>query len=87
MNNAIEDMKMLGAIMVDPADLATHGKFGDTEFTVFLYELKAGLNAYLASRGGGAPVRSLKEIIVFNERNREKEMPYFGQDIFVRKFL
>jgi len=84
MNTAVEEMKKLGAIMVDPADLATHGKFGDTEFTVFLYELKADLNAYLASRGGGAPVRSLKEIIVFNERNREKEMPYFGQDIFVK---
>jgi amidase len=84
MNAAIEGMRKLGAVIIDPADLATHGKFGDSELTVLLYELKADLNAYLAGRGGGAPVRSLKEIIAFNERNKEKEMPYFGQDLFVK---
>jgi amidase len=49
-----------------------------------LYELKADLNAYLARLGPGAPVRTLKDIIDFNERNRQKEMPYFGQDIFIK---
>ena len=67
---------------MDPADLPSHGKFGDSEFTVLLYELKADLNAYLAARPG-AP-GSLKEIIDFNERNKSKEMPYFGQDIFIK---
>lgn len=51
---------------------------------VFLYELKADLNAYLARLGPGAPVRSLQEIIDFNDRNREKELPYFNHDMFLK---
>jgi amidase len=82
MNNLLEQMKQHGAVIVDPADLDSHGKFDSTEFTVLLYELKADLNAYLAGRPG-AP-QSLKEIIAFNERNKDKEMPYFGQDVFIR---
>ena len=82
MNNLIDEMKHAGAEIVDPADLPSHGKFDDTEFTVLQYELKTDLNAYLAARPG-AP-GSLKDIIDFNERNKEKEMPYFGQDIFLK---
>lgn len=84
MGTAIEAMKAHGAIVIDPADIATTGKFDDSEFEVLLYEFKADLNAYLAARGPAAPVHSLKEIIEFNERNREKEMPYFGQDILIK---
>jgi len=83
MDQVIAAMKGLGAIIVDPADLPTHGKFDDTEFTVLLYELKADLNAYLAARPG-APMRTLEEIIAFNERNKDKEMQYFGQDVFIK---
>lgn len=83
MNNLMEELKKQGAVLVDPADLPTHGKFDDTELQVLLYELKADLNAYLAGRPG-AQVRTLKDVIEFNERNREKEMPYFAQDLFVR---
>ncbi|MGB8730342.1 MAG: amidase, partial [Candidatus Sulfotelmatobacter sp.] len=51
---------------------------------VFMYELKTDLNAYLAGLGPNSPVKTLKEIIDFNDRNREKEMPYFGQDLFLK---
>jgi amidase len=81
---AIETMKSCGAIIVDPADLPTHGKFEDSEFEVMLYEFKAGLNAYLPGLGPHAPVRTLREIIEFNERNKEKELLYFGQDTFIK---
>lgn len=81
MNGLFEQMKRAGAEIVDPADLPTFGKFDDSEFQVLLYELKVDLNAYLAGRPG-AP-KSLQEIIEFNDRNREKEMPYFGQDVFL----
>lgn len=84
MNESLEVMKKEGAVLVDPADIETLGKFDDTELLVFMYELKADLNAYLARLGPGAPVRTLKEIIDFNERNHQKEMPYFGQDLFVK---
>jgi len=83
MNSVMEEMQRQGAVLVDPADLESHGKFDDTELTVFLYELKADLNAYLAGRPD-ASVHSLKEIIDFNERNKSKEMPYFAQDIFLK---
>jgi amidase len=83
MEQSLEVMRKQGATLVDPADIATFGKFDDTELVVFMYELKADLNAYLA-RLAKAPVRSLKDIIEFNERNREKEMPYFGQDLFIK---
>jgi amidase len=83
MNRVMEEMKRQGAVLVDPADVESHGKFDDTEFTVLLYELKADLNAYLAGRPDAA-VHSLKDIIEFNERNKDKEMPYFAQDIFIK---
>jgi amidase len=84
MGQALDVIKKQGATLVDPADLETHGKFDETEATVLLYELKADLNAYLARLGPGAPVRTLKDIIEFNDRNREKEMRYFGQDLFLK---
>jgi len=84
MNDALAEMQKQGAVIVDPADLPSHGKFDETEFTVLLYELKADLEAYLANRGPGTPVHSLQEVIDFNDRNRDKEMPYFGQDVFLK---
>ncbi len=84
MNRALDEMKRLGAEIIDPADLETHGKFGDSELDVLLFEFKADLDAYLASLGPKAPARSLKDLIEFNDKNRDKEMPYFGQDIFVK---
>jgi amidase len=46
--------------------------------------MKAGINAYLARLGPKAPVRSLKEVIAFNEKHRDREMPYFGQDFLLK---
>ena len=83
MNRLIDDMKSAGAVIVDPADLESFGKFDDTELLVLLYELKSDLNAYLASRPD-AQVRTLADVIAFNDRNKEKEMPYFGQDLFLK---
>jgi amidase len=84
MEQTIDVLKRTGAIIVDPADIATIGKTGHNEELVLLYELKADLNAYLARLGPSAPVHTLEEIIAFNEKNREKEMPYFGQDMFLK---
>lgn len=83
-NEAIDVMKRSGAVIIDPADVPTAGKFDSTELEVLLYEFKADLNKYLAGLGPAAPVHSLKEVIAFNERNREREMPYFGQELFIR---
>jgi amidase len=81
---SIVAMKKQGAILVDPANLESLGKLRASEITVLLYEFKADLNVYLARRGPGANVHTLKEIIDFNDRNREREMPYFGQDLLLK---
>ena len=83
-NNVIDGMKRAGAEIVDPVEIPSLGKFDDTELTVFYYELKADLNAYLARLGNTSQVKSLRDVIDFNVRNREKEMPYFGQDFFLK---
>ena len=84
MDRAFEVLKQQGAIIVDPADADSLGQLGDAESIVLQYDLKADLNAYLARLGPGAPVHTLQEIIAFNEKNKSTEMPYFGQDVFVK---
>jgi amidase len=84
MEQSLDVIKKQGATLVDPADIETLGKFDKSEMLVFMYELKADLNSYLAALGPNAPVKTLKDIIDFNERNRQKEMPYFGQDLFLK---
>ena len=84
LESALEAMKRAGAELIDPADLPTHGRFGGPEHELMLYEFKAGLNAYFASLGPNAPVRSLQDVIDFNERNRERELSFFGQETMLR---
>jgi len=82
-NAAIGEMRRMGAIIVDPADIPHLGEYDGDEFTVLLYDFKADLNAYLASRGATSRVRTMKDVIDFNERDRAREMPYFGQELML----
>ncbi len=84
MEDALAEMKRQGAVLVDPADIPHSGEYDESELEVLLYELKADLNAYLASLGSGARVRTLADVIRFNEQNKAREMPYFGQDLFLK---
>jgi amidase len=72
-----------GAVIIDPADIETAKQIDEPEFEVLLYEFKTDLNAYLAGLGSAAPVHSLAEVIAFNEANRDRVMPYFGQEIML----
>ena len=83
-NRALADLKASGAIIIDPADIPTADRLDACEIPVLLHEFKAGLNTYLASRGAGTMVRSLEELIAFNEREKAREMPYFGQELFLQ---
>jgi amidase len=80
MTTALEALKRGGATLIDTSDLPKQDQLSGPEQTVFHYEMKAGVNAYLARLGPKAPVRSLKDVIAFNEKHRDREMPYFGQD-------
>ena len=77
---ALAVMKAQGAVIVDPANIATAKKLDADEFEVLMYEFKADLNAYLAELTE-SPVRTLADVIAFNAKNAAKEMPYFGQEI------
>jgi len=83
MEEAIGVLASLGARIVDPVEIAHREQVGRLEFEAMLYEFKAGLNAYLADLGDAAPVRSLADVIAFNEAHAEREMPYFGQETLI----
>jgi amidase len=83
-DEAIAEMRRRGAVIVDPADVPGLGTYDEDETEVLLYELKAGLDAWLPTWAPGAGVRSLADVIAFNEANADREMPYFGQELFLR---
>jgi amidase len=80
---AIADMKAQGAVIVDPVNIPTASKMDGCENEVLLYEFKADLNKYLKALGPAAPVHSLTELIAFNSREKDREMPYFGQELLL----
>jgi amidase len=81
---AIAALKKAGAVIVDPADVPTVGKYDEAENEVLLYEFKDGINAYLKSRGSTTKMATLEDLIAFNKQNATKEMPWFGQEQFER---
>lgn len=81
MEEQIYVLKSNGAEVVD-VTFPGFGKFGEAEFEVLLYEFKHDINKYLKERGGKH--QTLADLIKFNEENKDKEMPYFGQDIFLK---
>ncbi len=83
MEAAITVMRDKGAEIIDPADITTTAEIGKYEWDVLLYEFKSDLNKYLSRLPESVPYRTLQDLISFNEGNREKEMPWFGQEIFI----
>ncbi len=75
-------LQRAGAELVDPVLLPGFEALDNAELSVLLYELKAGLNQYLARLGPKAPVKTLADVIAFNEREAKREMPWFRQDLF-----
>ena len=78
---ALDLMKHAGAEVIDPVEIAAVGKLDEPEMEVLLFEFKDGLNRYLASLGPQSPVHTLAEVIAFNEKNRARELEYFGQEL------
>jgi len=83
LQNAVDALKREGAEVVDPVEFPTLGQTDDAEYEVLLYEFKADLEAYFAGRPGAA-VRTLDDLIAFNVKNADREMPYFAQEIVER---
>ncbi|HEY9164667.1 MAG TPA: amidase [Candidatus Kryptonia bacterium] len=83
-NTAIAAIKSAGAVLVDPVEIKSLAKLGNAEDLVLQYELKSDMKAYLERLGPDAPMHTLSDLIGFNEKNKTKEMPYFGQDLFIK---
>jgi amidase len=84
LESAIATIKSAGATVIDPVEVKTFGKFGDAVSQVMRYEFKATLNAYLGALGPDSKVRSLEDVIAFNEKHRDREMPFFGQETLLQ---
>ncbi len=81
-DTALAKLKQRGAVLVDIKEF-DDSDIGGNEFEVLLYEFKAGLNDYLRTSPAPIPVRSLADVIAFNQRHQAQEMPLFGQEIFL----
>lgn len=81
LDEAIVVMKAQGAIIVDPVTLPHLADLGDPELTVMAYDFKHDINAYLATRPR-LKVKTLADLIAFNQREAAQEMSWFGQDLF-----
>ncbi len=77
--DALEVMRGRGAVIVDPIDLRPTNAMRRAETAVLSYEFKAGLRAYLDTLPA-PPIRTLADLIAFNQANAAEEMPYFGQE-------
>src|SRR5712691_5842972 len=81
-DEAFQQMKALGATIIDPTDIPNVDATFGPEFTVLLYEFKNDLNLYLADLIS-SPVRTLKQAIRFDDSHAGTEMPWFGQELFL----
>ncbi len=79
LNRCVDVLKKSGAEVIEGTDLPGYGKWNDPEFEVLLYEFKADLNQYLAKAN-----KTLADLIAFNETQRDSELKYFEQEIFLQ---
>ena len=79
----VATLRAAGAEVVDPVTIPTLIKLSAVQGTVLSYEFKDGLNRYLAEPGRVTPMKTLADLIAFNDAHRAEELPYFGQEIFV----
>jgi amidase len=81
-DDALADLRRLGATLVDPVEIAAIGRVDDAELAVLLFEMKAGMTAYLAERGHPGGARTLEDLVRFNTEHAAEELSWFGQEYF-----
>jgi len=80
---SLEALKSAGAVLIDPISFKILAQMGDAEGVVLRAEFKAGMKAYLSTVRPNVPHKSLADLIRYNDDNKEREMPYFGQETFL----
>ena len=81
---ALEAMRAAGAEVVDLGEFPALATIGTARIDVMLYEMKEGMNAYLAELGAEAPMKTMADLIKFNDEHWPQEQPLFGQQYFTR---
>jgi amidase len=81
---ALDVLRAQGAVLVDLPQLPGAGRYGATELEVLQFEFKAGVADYLAEYVPNSPIKSLADVMAFNEKNRDKVMPYFQQELIAQ---
>jgi amidase len=76
----VDTLRAAGATLVDIAFTPDYSKMGTERTDILLYEFKTDLNKYLVARG--SKYKTLEELIKFNEENKDRELPKFGQELF-----
>ncbi len=84
MEDVIAAMKDAGAVMIDGCELSPGAEYVESEFEALLYEFKADLNGFLATVDPSLGMRTLEDVIRFNEQNKAASMPFFGQELFIQ---
>lgn len=79
LQQGLQQMRSVGATIVEVDFVKKLKEIGENEYKVLKYEFKDGLNRYLA--GTSLPVRSLTDIITFNDAHHDEVMPFFRQEI------
>ena len=82
MTTALAKLTELGAVLIDPAELAAPPELGPAELEVLVTELKVYLDKYLGARKADAHVHSIVEAIAFNKQHADRELQIFGQEFF-----
>lgn len=83
MEGVIKVLESSGARIVDPANIEFVKETSESEFQVLLYEFKDGLNRYLAGANPDTGVKTLEDVIRFNNNHASEELRYFGQEILL----
>jgi amidase len=82
LEEALATLRAQGAVLVEIDKFERKPEMGQGEFAVLLTELKADLNAYLATTPPSVKTRTLADVIAFNAANADREMPLFKQRTF-----
>ncbi|MDT9001437.1 amidase [Paucibacter sp. APW11] len=79
---ALAVLKAQGAELIDGLEIPSQAKYAETELTVLLHELRAGLADYLREFQPDAPFKTLDELVAWNRAHAAEVMPWFDQELF-----
>jgi amidase len=80
----METLRKAGAEVIELGDFSALTQLGNASGEVLRYEFKDGINAYLAELGPSSPMKTLADLIAFNQAHAAEELAHFGQETFVQ---